>query len=141
MNARRVTHVCAFDFPPMRHELQALGAFYSPAPLPEDIDRLPAGLCRENAALLVAFRPDLQNVSGFAVAKDSPRRHAWTIDTDGRVIDPTWASIPIGVGSAYFGVVGPSSLVGAINRRVARGRVCRSWTVGVTPRCEAERRG
>jgi len=33
-----------------------------------------------------------------------PLPHAWAIDADDRVIDPTWAGGP-GLGLAYFGVV------------------------------------
>lgn len=45
-------------------------------------------------------RPDLVYVEGYA-AGIIPVLHAWCVDSDGKVVDPTWDD---GIGTEYFGV-------------------------------------
>ena len=50
----------------------------------------------------------LQYVEGYAViGGKNPVLHAWNVDAEGSVIDSTWEP----VGSAYFGVILPRSIV------------------------------
>ncbi len=65
---------------------------------------MPAECCRENVAALVATPADLQHVEGV-VYGFYPIWHAWAIEADGSVVDPTWPSTRVGLGAAYFGAV------------------------------------
>jgi len=70
------------------------------------------GQCFANAFRLMLS--GLQYVEGFA-AGIIPVLHAWLVDGEGRVIDPTWRT-----GEVYFGVVFPAEFV--IETVLARGR-------------------
>lgn len=64
-------------------------------PRPKGIRRRAAKQCFNNALSLMLDRPELVYVEGFAGATDEvPVQNAWTIDLDGRVIDPTWPHDP-----------------------------------------------
>ena len=62
-----------------------------------------------NATMLAAYHNELRYVEGLAYSFESGtnqlRHHAWCVDTQDRVVDPTW-----GNGIAYFGVVMQLSL-------------------------------
>ena len=82
------------------------GYFYDEmSPLHASFKRGALGDCYMNAGRAAWDNPDLRYVEGYAVPGTVafPMMHAWLIDLDGRVIDPTWAN-----GAAYFGVVIPS---------------------------------
>jgi hypothetical protein len=68
------------------------------------------GDCYMNAGRVVYDRPDLRYVEGYAVPGNIgiPLMHAWLVDEDGRVIDPTWAD-----GAAYYGVIIPKDVYSA----------------------------
>ena len=66
-------------------------AFQSPTSLPSDVRQRKLGLCFMNAYQLVDGRPDLTYVEGIASYKGIPIDHAWAVDKDNHVIDPTWA--------------------------------------------------
>mgnify|MGYP001012730423 FL=1 len=75
--------------------------------------------CFVNAARLAATRRDeLQYVEGWAWGK-VPLHHAWCVDRDGNVVDPTWEPDPLL--DAYFGV--PFDLVDVSIAIVASGSV------------------
>jgi len=76
------------------------GRHWTPAPLPKDVELMTIKECFKNAALLALERPDLTYVEGFATIGLVPVLHAWCVDDEGRVIDPTW---PEG-GIEYYGV-------------------------------------
>lgn len=72
---------------------------------PRNFKRGALGDCYMNAGRIAWDNPDLRYVEGYAVPGTVafPMMHAWLIDPDGRVIDPTWEN-----GAAYFGVVIPN---------------------------------
>ena len=57
--------------------------------------------CFRNAYRLASSNPDLTYVEGFAVSGNLPLPlfHAWCVDKNGVVYDPTWEN-----GKSYFGV-------------------------------------
>lgn len=57
------------------------------------------GQCYKNAALMALERRELTYVEGLATVVGVPLSHAWLVDGEGQVIDPTW-----GDGAGYFGV-------------------------------------
>lgn len=93
------------------------GVEMSYAPLPNNIDRGSPKNCYYNCFELLREHPDLTYCEGYAMSEDLPLPlfHAWLIDEDGNVIDPTWKS-----GDAYFGV--PFNTEWFINLLVSRNR-------------------
>lgn len=75
------------------------GRQWTPAPLPPDISKMTVKECFKNATLLALERRDLTYVEGYAVGI-IPVNHAWCVDAEGRVVDPTWPE----VGTEYYGV-------------------------------------
>lgn len=81
------------------------GQFFKPMKkLPEGIEKGEIKMCFSNAFNCIVSEPDLYYVEGYAVTKglkDFPIafEHAWLVDNQGNVIDPTWED-----GDAYFGV-------------------------------------
>lgn len=73
-----------------------------------DFPRGAMGDCYMNAGREIHRRSDLRYVEGYAVpgTVPMPMMHAWLVDAEGRVIDPTW---PDGV--AYYGVIIPSDVL------------------------------
>jgi phage-related protein (TIGR01555 family) len=79
------------------------GQFYKPQPRPKDVEKGKDKECYRNAALLAMGRKDLTYVEGFAtiaITGGLPFAHAWCVDKDGNVIDPTW----VPEGTSYRGV-------------------------------------
>ena len=62
------------------------------APLPEDIDRGLPKSCYYNSFQLLKEDLDLTYCEGYALEPELPLPliHAWLVNKDGRVIDPTW---------------------------------------------------
>lgn len=59
--------------------------------LPAGVGRAPARQCYQNAGLLVVQNPTLTYCEGFAVSRVGvPVQHAWCLDAQGQVVDPTW---------------------------------------------------
>jgi hypothetical protein len=94
------------------------GWFYSPSPLPENLDLGPDGECFNNALRLVLADDSLTYVEGFAAGGGSPPiPHAWVTDGKGRAIDNSWRLS----GSVYAGVPfkgGVVSLIGLKNKGI-----------------------
>jgi GNAT superfamily N-acetyltransferase len=66
-----------------RHEAQ---------PLPAEYERGEPKECYRNATLLMMRNPKLRFAEGIAYAEFGlPYLHAWCVDPDGKVVDPTWA--------------------------------------------------
>src|SRR4030042_1175197 len=59
-------------------------------------------MCFRNAFQLMLSREDLFYVEGYAICKSVclPLLHAWCVDSEGKVYDPTWED-----GVEYYGVV------------------------------------
>ena len=62
------------------------------APLPNNVDRGLPKNCYYNCLQLLREHPDLTYCEGYAQSEDLPLPlfHAWLIDEDRNVIDPTW---------------------------------------------------
>jgi len=86
------------------------GRFWVPRPLPDRIARMTPNFCFDNAFKLASRRKNLRYCEGIA-AGIIPMHHAWCVDEDNNVIDPTWASTETNVGDAYFGVTFHVTLV------------------------------
>src|SRR5216684_4697510 len=83
------------------------GRFFEPQPRPDRITLRHIGECFRNAFLTMRIA-GLQYAEGYAVTGGKhPVLHAWNIDAEGSVIDSTWEP----VGSAYFGIILPLSIV------------------------------
>lgn len=74
--------------------------FFPFRPLPANVPRMPVQQCFQNALKLATQRPELTYVEGYAISI-MPVSHAWCIDRDGFVVDPTWVK---NQGSVYFGL-------------------------------------
>ena len=62
---------------------------------------MPRKQCFKNAFTLAGSNPGvLAYVEGLALTCGIPLHHAWCVDRDGNVIEPTWPDM----GEAYFGV-------------------------------------
>lgn len=97
------------------------GRFFEPQPRPDLITLRHIGECFRNA-FLTMMKTGLQYAEGYAVTgSKNPVLHAWNVDAEGSVIDSTWEP----VGSAYFGIILPLSLV-----RRAKASVLDDWESG-----------
>jgi hypothetical protein len=100
-------------YPPYRF-VAVYGENYVPSPLPEDITPGKPKCCFANAFRLAREAPErFRYIEGYATldtGPNMPARHAWCIDKDGRVVDPTWVQIA-GEPLAYRGVALPLDLV------------------------------
>jgi hypothetical protein len=74
------------------------GRAWNPAELPAEVEKKPEGYCYQNAYHLVIDHPDLTYVEGYA---DS-MKHAWCVDAQGNVIDPTWTRLKHA--KTYYGI-------------------------------------
>ncbi|HEY4311124.1 MAG TPA: hypothetical protein VGN12_16870 [Pirellulales bacterium] len=87
--------------------LRRYGRPYAPSTLPKGYRRRKMGYCFYNAYSLMldstlpdSKRPPLTYVEGLSVSENGTGGiHAWCVDADGRVIDPTWPNA-----QAYFGI-------------------------------------
>ncbi|QBQ74829.1 hypothetical protein [Caudovirales GX15bay] len=68
------------------------GRDWEPSPLPDNYGRMRPRDCFLNATVLAHMHPALRYVEGFAMhpATPFPIHHAWVVDGEDRVIDPTW---------------------------------------------------
>lgn len=75
---------------------------------PHDEDSLrgdaPLGECYRNAANLALSSPGLTYAEGIVTIHGVPIQHAWTIDGDGRVVDPTFGRTQASYTGEYYGV-------------------------------------
>jgi len=78
------------------------GEHYKPQPLPKGFKRGKERMCFMNAYRLAASRGDLHYVEGYA-SHLIPTHHAWVVDDDGNVIDPTWPDVEPGEKRSYLG--------------------------------------
>ena len=87
------------------------GRLFPPKPFPAKYRKWMRGLhgCFENSLELAVESGELAYVEGFALPASglphlSPRAtaHVWCVDSDGKVVDPTWSGIL--AGSEYCGL-------------------------------------
>jgi hypothetical protein len=86
--------------------VRELGQPWTAARLPAYIERGQPRRCYGNTLALVNRRPGLRYVEGFAIPwhvgeAGAPMLHAWAVNANGRVYDPTW---PEPERSAYWGI-------------------------------------
>ncbi len=65
-------------------------AFQSPVGLSGGIKPMKLGVCYMNAYQLADSHPELTYVEGWGSYKGIPMMHAWTVDAQNHVVDPTW---------------------------------------------------
>lgn len=75
------------------------GLYFKIKPLPKGIIQGKMKECYKNAALLSLEKPNYFYAEGIACGI-IPVLHAWCVDKDKNVIDPTWSD-----GKEYFGVI------------------------------------
>jgi hypothetical protein len=67
--------------------------------------KMAAQQCFMNATKMAADDPELTYVEGWATSEIGvPVEHAWCVDKDGKIYDPTWTGKTRPVGVEYFGV-------------------------------------
>ena len=89
------------------------GRAFAPAPLPRRYRRGVPKACFDNAYKL-AVRAGLRYCEGYAAGL-LPVEHAWCVDADDQVVDPTWTGDRLG--AVYLGIVVPLDAVRAQRRR------------------------
>lgn len=77
------------------------GRLWDPQPLPSKYKRMTVKECFSNALHLALDDEDLTYVEGYAQSPMIPTSHAWVIDRNGEVIDPTWDTPE---SNGYFGI-------------------------------------
>jgi hypothetical protein len=66
------------------------GVSFTPAPLPKQFTPMLENYCFDNVYKFVRRYPEYHYVEGYASWGVFPMMHAWAIDAEGTVIDPTW---------------------------------------------------
>ncbi|MEG4007674.1 hypothetical protein QUA41_17440 [Microcoleus sp. Pol11C1] len=97
------------------------GRVMEPKPLPKTIKPGQPRLCYANCQQLALKNRNLTYVEGYAMAQgvSIPLHHAWLLDANGYVIDPTWET----PGCCYLGIPLATSWVKSIwNSRKQQGR-------------------
>jgi len=102
------------------------GRAYSGAARPEGLRKMTNKLCYRNALWTAMDHPDWRYVEGFAVSfQGFPCDHAWVVQPDGTVVDPTWYAPDL---AAYYGVVIPVDVVsGIVAHQGVYGILCNDW--------------
>ena len=81
------------------------------------------GRCFANAFRLAMKRGELRYAEGYAKRSDSfGMLHAWCVDAQGRVVDPTW-NFP----ADYYGVIYDLAYVGCVARKKGAFGVIDNW--------------
>jgi hypothetical protein len=103
-----------FKFNGIEEFVLSEGRAWTAQPRPESVPMMTPKYCFDNSYRLAArSRGRLRYVEGFATSV-IPMHHAWTVDSAGNVVDPTWE---YKAETAYFGVEFPLKSV-----RAARGQ-------------------
>lgn len=76
------------------------GRSFEPKPLPKHIQKMQMKMCFMNAFQLATTYNNYKYVEGYA-SGIIPVQHAWCVDDDGNVVDPTWVYDPE---DSYYGV-------------------------------------
>ena len=92
-------------------------------PLPNNINRGKMKMCFKNA-YDTALQHGYDYVEGYAIGV-IPMLHAWCVDKNLNVIDPTWED-----GACYFGVIFPMNYVNSIILRRKRWGVMDAFELG-----------
>jgi len=81
----------------------AKGSLHQHKEIPDWIIKGETKECFQNCFNNLLKFPDLVYCEGFALCQTLPVHHAWLLDDDNKVIDPTWWSLPQ-QSVEYFGV-------------------------------------
>lgn len=93
---------CPYPYQGPRDFVLQLGSGFPWRPLPDGMRMRAAKQCYENAARLTLREPKkFLYVEGIALGVIAPVPHAWCIDREGYVVDPTWRNVDE---RRYFGV-------------------------------------
>jgi hypothetical protein len=94
--------------------LLAHGQRFDPSPLPDDVAPMKLRRCFLNAYTLATAQPQrfnyFEGVGSTTATPNVPQAHGWCVDADGRVVDPTWASLDGSEPATYIGVAVPLTL-------------------------------
>ena len=90
-------------------------------PLPDDVKPMKAKECFKNAAEMAIDSSRFIYCEGYGLSI-IPVMHAWCLDKDGNVIDPTWANFAFEKGREYFGI--------AINTKYLITHLCKTERYG-----------
>jgi len=94
-NRDDLQYLCIEDF------ILKEGKAFKPKPLPDKYEPGEIKQCFRNAFLLSLGHMELTYVEGYAFCENLiPVHHAWCVDPDGNVVDPTWRD----TGIEYIGV-------------------------------------
>jgi hypothetical protein len=102
----------------------AYGIPYIPAAMPDDVTPGERGSCFSNAFRLARDRPDLRYVEGYATVREAASwlyRHAWCVDLDNHVVDPTPGWGTTALPRALRGVVLPLEIAEPFATERSRG--------------------
>ncbi len=97
--------------------------------IPEKRIDCPRGIikqCFANAGRLAMSDPDLIYCEGFALGRVIPVHHAWCVDIDGNVIEPTWRE----VGGDYYGIPFDSDFLNDTVARTGHWGLIDDWASG-----------
>lgn len=83
------------------------GKRYEAQPLPKEFSRMPYHDCFKTAANLAGVGRGTY-VTGIGIWNYNPMPHAWIIDSNERVIDPTWDDPEK---NEYYGIVIPTDML------------------------------
>jgi hypothetical protein len=100
------------------------GRLYVPAVMPDDLTPGKRGSCFANAFRLARDRAGLRYVEGYATVRESPSwlyRHAWCVDEDDHVVDPTPGWGTTALPCALRGVVLPLAIAEPFATERSRG--------------------
>lgn len=93
--------------------LLAYGTAWSPRERPADVERGRRETGFADALALARSRPGLRYCEGFSLPRgydELPNRHAWCVDADEQVVDPSpWADPGRPLRECYFGVAIPAA--------------------------------
>lgn len=79
----------------------------APIYCPDEFGHMEVRQCFANAYdIATNFEDEFTYVEGFAQASGSPFlvRHAWVLDGEGRIVDPTWANLDRSTEATYLGI-------------------------------------
>lgn len=100
------------------------GRFFAPQPLPEGYMQRPMKACFYNSYRLAACANGaLRFCEGYASGSLIPVHHAWCVDREDRVVDPTWDE----PGTAYLGVILDLDQVRDVAKRHDQFSVIDNW--------------
>lgn len=87
-----------------RDALLEVGREFEGGSLPPSFKRMTPRMCFANAFILASGHAGLRYCEGYAMRRDLPLlvHHAWVIDDENKVIEPTWDLRP---DDSYFGIV------------------------------------